>query len=196
VNNTTQFRPKTVYVSAGVIYFVIVGEVAVSFTHNSAKAVLVAAAWALFIGNCAHLLFIRPKVTFGDEGIIITNPLQSIQVGWQRVESIEAKYTMSITVGGKSIYAWGAPAPSRYHSRSVHPSEVRGLGIGNADLIRPGESPRSDSGTAAYYARTYLHNFRTQNLIGCESHVRINYRGGFIAIISLAMALGFYSLGF
>jgi hypothetical protein len=103
---------------------------------------------------------------------------------------------MSITVGGKSIYTWGAPAPSRYHARSVHPIEIRGLGLGNTDLIRPGESPRSDSGAAAYYARTYLQNFRSKNLIGCDSQVLINYRGALIAVISLAIALAFYSLGF
>ena len=196
MNNTINYRPKTVYVSASVIYFILAGEVAISFTHYSAQAVLVATAWAVFIGNCAYLLFVRPKVTFGDEGIIITNPLQTIQVGWQRVESIEAKYTMSITVGGKSIYAWAAPAPSRYHSRSVHSSEIRGLGVGGAGLIRPGDSPRSDSGAAAYLARTYLNNFHSGNFTGCESSVAINYRGSLIAIISLALALGFYALGF
>jgi len=190
------YRPKTVYVSAVVIYFIIVGEVAASIFYGSTKAILVAATWGLFLGTCAYLLFLRPKVTFGDEGIIITNPLQTIQVGWHRIESIEVKYTMSVVVGGKSIHAWGAPAPSRYHSRSVHPSEIRGMGIGGTGQIRPGDSPRSDSGAAAYFARTYLENFRNGKLRGCESDIAINYIGGGVAIASLVLALTFYVLGF
>lgn len=190
------YRPRTVYVSAGVSYFIIAGEVAASLASHSTKAVIVAAAWGMFIGTCAYLLFLRPKVSFGDEGIIITNPLQTIQIGWHRIESIETKYTMSISVGGKSIYAWGAPAPSRYHSRSVHPSEIRGLGVGDTGQIRPGDSPRSDAGAAAYFARTYLENFRKGEIQGCESHVRINYGGATTAIVTLILALTFYVLGF
>ena len=190
------YRPKTVYVSAVVIYFIIIGEVAASIVYGSAKALLVAAMWGLFLGTCAYLLFLRPKVTFGDEGIIITNPLQTIQVGWNRIESIEVKYTMSVVVGGKNIHAWGAPAPNRYHSRSVHPSETRGMGIGGTGQIRPGDSPRSDSGAAAYFARTRLENFRNGQLRGCESQIRINYFGAGIAIATLVLALAFYVLGF
>jgi hypothetical protein len=195
-SNLVLYRPRTVWLSMAVTSTIVIALVIETFASRGSKADLVASAWAIFVLACAYLLFIHPKVEIFDEGVCITNPLQRITVGWQNVDAIEARYTMSISVNGKSIYAWAAPAPGRYHARTIHPSEVKGMDIGFDGQIRPGESPRSDSGQASYIAILRRKAFQEGALVGCESSVEVNYIGASVAIGSLAFALLFYALNF
>jgi len=196
MSNVFLYRSRTIWLSAGVTGLIVLALVIETIATRSFKADLVAIAWASFILSSAYLLFVHPKIEIFDEGIRITNPLQQITVGWHRVETIEARYTMSIQVGGKTIYAWAAPAPGRYHARSVHSSEVKGMDIGFDNQIRPGESPRSDSGQASYIAKLRLKEFNEGGITGCESAFRINYLGASFVIGSLITALAFYALSF
>jgi hypothetical protein len=152
--------------------------------------------WAVAISSMAYLIFNRPKVILFDEGITIVNPFLTITTGWQRVDAIDAKFTMSILVDDKTIYAWAAPAPSRYHSRSIHESDLRGMRTDSQSMIRPGESPRSHSGAATYLARTKLANFRNQNLTGAESRVEFNSNGVAVLLISITAAIALTYLQF
>ena len=195
MSNSVTYRSRSAWVSAGVTIVIVLALVIQTLSTGSLKSDLVAIAWGTFAITCAYLLFIHPKVEIFDEGISITNPFQKMTVGWERVDAIEARYTMSILVAGKRIYAWAAPAPGRYHARTIHPTEVKGLDIGFNGEIRPGESPRSDSGQASYIAKTRLREFEEKALVGCESAVAFNYLGLAIAGGSLFSALIFYALG-
>lgn len=196
MNNLVNFRPRTVWLYAGITTLIVLSLVVQTIASGGIKADLIAIAWGTFILSGAYLLFVRPKVEIYDEGITITNPLQKITVGWQRVENIEAKFTMSIQVGGKIIYAWAAPAPSRYHSRTVHSTDIKGMDIGFEGQIRAGESPRSQSGQASYIAKLRLKEFEASGIKGCESSLEINYNGAAILIGSLVVALAFYAFNF
>jgi hypothetical protein len=196
MNNLVTFRPRTVWLYAGIVAVIVFSLVVQTIATQGIKADLVVIAWGTFILSGTYLLFVHPKVEIFDEGITITNPLQKITVGWQRVETIDAKYTMSIQVGGKVIYAWAAPAPSRYHSRSVHTADIKGMDIGFEGEIRAGESPRSQSGQASYIAKLRLKEFEASGIKGCESSLKINYSGAAILIGSLVIALTFYAFKF
>jgi hypothetical protein len=101
----------------------------------------------------------RPSIEIFDEGIRISNPLTTIIIGWQDVDVVEAKYTAFLQLrNGVKVSMWAAQAPGRYHSRTIHSSEVKGLQLDG--FIRPGESPRTDSGVATYLCRTRLAAFR------------------------------------
>ena len=89
---------------------------------------------------------------------------------------------------GKEIFAWAAPAPGRYHARSVHPSEVRGMNVGAEGIIRPGESPRSDSGVAKHLVLTRLEKFRHGSVIPVQDSVQIRLTG--IAVTSVSLIVG------
>jgi hypothetical protein len=108
----------------------------------------------------AYLSFIKPSVVLFDEGIKIVNPTKEITASWDRIDEIETKYSMSITVDGKTIYAWAAPAPSRRHSKAMHKSDFTPRGSDHP--VRIGDSPRSDSGACAYIARLRRKEFITQ----------------------------------
>ena len=174
----------------GVISFLMCALMVVAIsTQGNQRDTLVTFAWAVAISSMAHLVFIRPRVILFDEGITIINPFLTITTGWDLVENIEAKFTMSIQVADKVIYAWAAPAPSRYHSRSIHETDLRGMRIGSQGMIRPGESPRSHSGAATYLARAKLENFRNQNLVGIASSVSYNSSGVALLLASLLTAI-------
>ena len=176
--------------SAFVAYGVIAIMVVQTFFTSGLHASLVAATWGSFSATLVYIILHRPKVELFDEGIRITNPFDQITVGWQRVESVDAKYTMSIQVGDKTIYAWAAPAPGRYHSRTIHPSEIRGMDIGIDGLIRPGDSPRTHSGAAAYLAILRLKSFRDAGSTdGCESSLVSNKRDMGILIASFIVGI-------
>jgi len=196
MNNLVTFRPRTVWLYAGIVALIVLALVVQTIATQGIKADLVVIAWGTFIMSGTYLLFVHPKVEIFDEGITITNPLQKITVGWQRVETIDAKYTMSIQVGGKVIYAWAAPAPSRYHSRSVHSADIKGMDIGFEGEIRAGESPRSQSGQASYIAKLRLKEFETSGIEGCEGSLEINYIGAAVLIGSLVIALALYAFNF
>jgi hypothetical protein len=184
------YRPRSSYFFAGTIYILCAGISAQSFFSESYRGIATTISWSLLISYIFHLSFIRPKVTFFDEGITITNPLREITVGWDRVQEISARYSMYIQVDGEKIYAWAAQAPGRYHSRNIHSSELRGLNIPDPLNIRAGESPRTHSGVAVAIARRRREAFIAGNLLGCQSSAHFN-RGGAVtlAIVGITTCL-------
>lgn len=179
-----------------VVYIMSIMMTITIFIWGDQSKLITTVIWAITLSSMAYLVFTRPKVVLFDEGITIVNPFLTITTGWQRVEAVDAKFTMSILVGEKTIYAWAAPAPSRYHSRSIHESDLRGMRIDHQSMIRPGESPRSHSGAATYLARTKLANFRNRNLIGAESSIQFNSIGIAVLLISIIAAIALTYLQF
>jgi len=191
MSNAEVYRPRSSYFFAGAIYFICLGIIGQSFFSENLRGVLTTTSWALVIAFLFHLSFIRPKVTYFDEGITITNPTREITVGWDCVEEINARYSMFIQVGGEKIYAWAAQAPGRYHARTIHPTEIRGMKIPDTYNMRPGESPRTHSGVAVALARIRLEAFRSrENHIACARSTDFNRNGVATLIILLTIACG------
>ena len=122
---------------------------------------LTSIAWGVLIGMGVYLVMHRPKIILFDEGITIVNPLHNFTIGWDKVENIGAKYTLTISFDNRTINAWAAPAPGRYSARALHSSDVKGLGIEHNGSVAAAHSPRSDSGAAIYRARMRYENFLT-----------------------------------
>jgi hypothetical protein len=163
--------------------------VAQEFFYGSFSGIAISLCLGVCAIQCAYLILHRPSIKIFDEGICITNPLRKITVGWDKVQDITAHYTMSIQVDGRVINAWAAPAPGRYHSRRIHPSEIKGLGIDSGGSIRPGESPRSHSGVAFYFANTRYKSFNDAGTInGCPTENSFNTSG--LAIVIASAVIG------
>ena len=151
--NAETFRPKSGYVWFALTAMLSVGLVAEALVRGDYSNALSSALFGSGLTLGGWLLFVRPKVVLGDHGITITNSLSETTVGWHEVEQIETRYCLSVTVEGKKIYAVAAPAPGRYHARTIHPEEVKGLAFDNPNDLRAGDSPRTHSGVAAQMAR-------------------------------------------
>ena len=184
MSNPEIYRARSSYFFAAFIYFFCAGITAQSFLVETVESFIATLSWSLLICYLFHLGFIRPKVTIFDEGITITNPLRETTVGWDQVQEISAKFSMYVSAGGEKIYAWAAQAPGRYHSRTVHATEIRGLQIPDTNNMRAGESPRSHSGVAVALARIRLDSFVKSQTVGANYRSEFN-RFGLVILVAL-----------
>jgi hypothetical protein len=194
MSNPEIYRARSSYFFAAFIYFFCAGITAQSFLVETVESFIATLSWSLLICYLFHLGFIRPKVTIFDEGITITNPLRETTVGWDQVQEISAKFSMYVSVGGEKIYAWAAQAPGRYHSRTVHATEIRGLQIPDTNNMRAGESPRSHSGVAVALARIRLDSFVKSQTVGANYRSEFNRFGlvNLVALFVTAILLTFF----
>jgi hypothetical protein len=148
-------------VAAVVAYALLAGMILQSILSDDSGTLITALAWCSLFALAIYITLHRPSIEIFDEGVRIHNPLSTVIVGWQDVDVVEAKYTAFLQLrDGRKVSIWCAQAPGRYHSRSVHSSEIKGLQLDG--FIRPGESPRTDSGVATYLCRTRLAAFRSR----------------------------------
>ena len=189
MTNPEIYRARSSYFFAAFIYFLAAGITAQSFFVETLDSFNATLSWSLLICYLFHLGFIRAKVTIFDEGITITNPLCETTVGWDQVQEISVKFSMYISVGGEKIYAWAAQAPGRYHSRTVHATEVRGLQIPDTNSMRAGESPRSHSGVAVALARIRHDAFAKSETVSATYRSDLNVTGLVILVALFAAAI-------
>lgn len=146
-------------------------------------------AFAIVIGLGSYLIFLRPKLVVFDEGLTIVNPITTVTVGWAEVDAIETRYTMSIQRDDHIIHAWAAPAPGRHHRRSVDPGEMKGIGHGGHEVIRPGDDPDTLSGSAAAIARRRWQAFAHNTAPSAPYRKHTDYAGVVILVASALVAL-------
>lgn len=150
MNNPEKFRPTSAVIMGWVLIAFFFGFIAQSALLGGATETLITTLICAPAAFAAYLGFIKPYVIIFDEGIKIVNPTKEITASWDRIDEIETKYSMSITVDGSVFYAWAAPSPGRRHARGLHKSD---LFASSEPLRRLGDSPRSDSGVCAHIAR-------------------------------------------
>lgn len=200
MNNRELFRPTSSYVFGYLGFFFISLLVYVNFLDYGFSSGIVAAIWGALVCAFFYQLFLHPAVIFYDEGLEIINPLSRHRIGWHDVEDIETRYTMSIITHDRKgkkgkIQAFAAPAPGRYHSRTIHQSEMRGLNLKESNIIRAGDSPRTSSGAAAAIARSKLDQFqRFKNAPTLSYEFQFNH-GAIIANL-IIFAVGVIALVF
>lgn len=132
---------------------------------NRWSAVLI----TILIADLIYIFLLKPKITFFEDGLIITNPVTQFTVGWADVEEIDTRWAFCINTMGRQINAWAAPGPGRHHARTVHATEVQGMQIAETGSIRPALSPRTDSGVATHLAQLRLDEFRRRREEGVDS---------------------------
>ncbi|MBU6352778.1 MAG: PH domain-containing protein [Actinomycetales bacterium] len=163
MTNIESFRPTSAVVISYIGYALLAGAILQSFvTANISDIIFTLIATAVF-GTFIYLVIHRPKLEIGDEGVLITNPLSKIFLNWGDVIEIETKYSLTFYTAERKYSSWAALAPGRYHHRTVHPNEVKGLIPRDTTLIRAGDSPRTDSGAAAYIARVRWEQFKKRH---------------------------------
>lgn len=160
MTNPEVFRSRTsllLALVATVLSALLCGQVALSGENGGWLTALVAFATSL---NAIWLLFVRPKIVFGNESLRIINPLTEVTLPWSSIEEIDSHLAFSVRANHKKFSAWAAPAPGRQHSRTLHSSELKGLGQRSGDSMKLSDSPKSDSGAAAFLARAKLAEYQ------------------------------------
>ena len=157
---------------------------------RSAEEVLASLAWGTFACSAAWLIFLRPKLEIFDEGVIVTNPISKISIGWQAVDYIDTRYALTFVVSGKKISVWAATGPGRYHSRNVHKTDVVHYKLEVGGMVRPSDSPRAASGEAAILCRARLDDFiANESSKGLQGAFKFNTVGVTVLLLSLVAGL-------
>lgn len=182
VQHQTVFRPRSNLVIAGGLFVCIAGFTAAALASHAQPTVVLPAAAATALA--VQVLFVRPRVVLADNRVTIVNPLHTITAGWDAVTHIDAKYSVYLDIDGRRVNAWAGPAPSRYHARSVHPAELRGLQLPQADALRAAESPRADSGVLLHLARRAQQRFAERGVPSGVALQRTTQPGATIAALA------------
>lgn len=148
---------------ASVAYLLILGSALQSVITDGSSVILLNCVICLTIALFVYAVIQRPRLKIADEGVRIINPISSTYLNWSEVISIETRFVLTFHTGTKSIGSWAALAPSRYHHRNIFPSEIRGILDENDGSIRASDSPRTDSGAAAFLARERWQAYKNRN---------------------------------
>jgi hypothetical protein len=183
------FRPKTGFLLSGCAL-----TLSALFIWSAllTQGLGAAIAWSVAINALIYMIYIRPKIIYDNVKIVIINPWEEISIGWGDINLVDAKWCMNITSRHGRFSAWAAPAPSRFHSKKIHPSELRGMEISTHQSISPARSPKSDSGIAVHMATVRIKDFRGDS---SEFMYQKNWSWAVLVCLSFIAALVLTLLG-
>ncbi|NDI09928.1 MAG: PH domain-containing protein [Actinobacteria bacterium] len=163
MSNPEFFRPQSSVVIAYIGYALLAGAILQSFWTANLNDIAITCAATAAIGAFIFFVIHRPSLLIGDEGVIIQNPIKRVELGWGEVLEIETQYALTFYTKEGKISAWAALAPGRYHHRTVQSAEIKFMIPKDTTMIRAGDSPRTDSGAAAYIARLRWEAFKKRH---------------------------------
>lgn len=145
----------------------------------------------------AWLLFWKPSVRVGEQGVVVENVFKTHELNWSAITRIDTKYSLTLETRDRTIQAFGAPAPSRYAGFMANKTEAEHLpesSFVGKGLVRPGDLTSSDSGVAAYVIRTQWEKLRDLNKLSEAPKVEsrwLSWRIAFLAGLSAVAVLSF-----
>ncbi len=64
--------------------------------------------WALAVSALVAEVFVRPRVTTGDDGVRLVNPFRSVLVPWAVLERVDAELSLQLVTPGRTFSSWAA----------------------------------------------------------------------------------------
>lgn len=64
------------------------------------------AGWVLFGLALVWMLFVRPAVVLGDDGVTIRNVVRDIYIPWEQVTRVESRWNLKVFVEDRGYTAW------------------------------------------------------------------------------------------
>lgn len=116
---------------------------------------------SLVLAWCAYALWIRPKIRFEEEGLVVVNPLTSVSIRYEDIIDLRTKWALQIEHKHGVTTAWVAPAGGK--RRWIANETMKTYG---SSIPLSGETPQkteaasasmnSLSGQAAYTIREIM----------------------------------------
>jgi len=188
------YRPRSRYVSTIGAWTVIAGLTAARGFEDGTTAVLRALPLAVGLGLLAWLVFWHPRVEVTDEGVVLVNPLRTIEVPWPALINVETQYALTLVTPGGRYRAWAAPGPGRHHVVTAGNDELVGMSRQARDsrgAVAIGDLPGAPSGrVAALVRRRWEHLVESEQLqIGVADAIPVVTRWNAPAIGLLAASV-------
>lgn len=189
MSNAEKFRPvKSVLIAY--LFYAFTSFLAIQTLLSS--EIIVSIETALWVTGSNILFYVvlhRPYMSLSPEGLKVVNPFDTWSIGWNQIEDLETRFVLKIITSEEAIPVWVATGPTRSRRERLQRSDIRGLGFDGMDSISVGDSPKSDSGVAAYLIRQAIHKYGTNtvNLLNEVTHA-INFRTNLLIILIFASA--------
>jgi hypothetical protein len=173
---------------------VIAGLTAARGFEDGTTAVLRALPLALGLGLLAWLVFWHPRVEVTDDGVVLVNPLRTIEVPWPALINVETQYALTLVTPGGRYRAWAAPGPGRHQVVTAGTDELVGMSRQARDsrgAVAIGDLPGAPSGrVAALVRRRWEHLVESEQLrIGVADQTPVVTRWNAPAIGLLAASV-------
>jgi hypothetical protein len=109
----------------------------------------------------AFLIWIRPKLVFNDDHLVVVNPLSKVTIAYKDIDDLDTKWSLRINHKGKKTRVWVAPAngKQRWISESTRIykfNNIKSSEVVTNEFTSVSASLGSDSGVAAALIRERL----------------------------------------
>ncbi len=142
--------------AAGLVGFVVAGDV----------AALTRYAWPLLLlAAVALALFWFPSLDIQEHEITVRNVFSTIHVPWPAIQRIDTKYALTLYTSEGTVTVWASPAPNRYASQMADTKDARLAARAAGTNPRPGDLPTTVSGAAAFVIRSHWDDLREAGLL-------------------------------
>lgn len=156
------FRPKVNFVWAYVTWVLVALFAANSFmTQSDSVLVLIELMVCLVIALCSYALWVRPKISFAEDRMVVVNPLTSITILYSDILDLNTKWALRISHKHGVTTAWVAPAGGKRRwianeTLKTYGSLIPLSGDNAKETGASSASMNSLSGQAAYTIREFM----------------------------------------
>ncbi|MCI2959254.1 PH domain-containing protein [Agromyces atrinae] len=153
------------------LFWIVCGAAALGLVVTSGtRSYLDVVPLVVYIGVSAYFVLWRPSLTVDADGVHIENVTRRIDVPWNALVHIDTKYALTVHVPGRAFAVWCAPAPGATGAlRASRDHRAQARGTVEADIVRPGDLPATESGRAAGIIRERWHALRDSGALDAGS---------------------------
>lgn len=152
-DNDWTYRPRswlpaflaTVLVAAGLAF--------AQWVEGGGRALVQALPFALAGALAGWLVFGKPRVLVGDEGIDVVNPLAGYHVPWAALIQVRTRFACTFVTPHRTVQAFAAPGPGRYAAAMASVVDLRASGHDPRIGADVGDLPSAASGQVARVVR-------------------------------------------
>jgi hypothetical protein len=111
MNSENVFRPKGNFAWA-IVALILDALFLAQVIFYPAEGAISAVEFAIgaAIAAAAYLMWVRPKLVFNKDHLIVVNPLKSTKIAYKDIDDLETKWALLINHGANQTRVWVAPA--------------------------------------------------------------------------------------
>ncbi len=194
MNRVQKFRPIKSIIIASFFYIFTIGLCIQTFITSEILIAVKTTLWVTFANLVCYVILQRPSLSISEAGLKIVNPFDTWQIGWDEIQDLTTKFVLNVETRNAIIPVWVATSPARSRHEKLTRSDIRGMGFDGMSSISVGESPKSDSGVAAYLIRQGIKDNSGKGALlrhGTSREVHIRTNSLLILTLSSATVLSF-----
>ena len=152
-DNDWTYRPRSAVPAFLATVAVAAGLAFAQWVEGGARALVQALPFALAGALAGWLVFGKPRVRVGAEGIDVVNPLAGYHVPWAALIQVRTRFACTFVTPHRAVQAFAAPGPGRYAAAMASVVDLRASGHDPRIGADVGDLPSAASGQVARVVR-------------------------------------------